>query len=180
MIRENIVNNLFQILSSIGSIATFCLFFITLWQYRKISKNDRNRKERMQAKNISAWVVSNEGQEAWLAVSNQSESPVYEAILTLVAFQGTGDSVGIDTGSDFRAFLSVLPPGKYYAKTMGNRGMMFHASAAIAFTDNSGTNWLRDGNGLLQKIDKKPVEYYNLSRPLSWDYPLEKVGGKFI
>ena len=128
-----------------------------------------------QAKQISAWVVSNEGQTAWLAVSNQSESPVYEVILTLVAFQGAGDSIGINTPDEFRAYLSVLPTGKYYAKTMGNRGMMFHASVAISFIDSSGVNWLREGDGSLYKINQKPVEYYNLSRPLIWDYPLEKM-----
>ncbi len=167
--------NFFQISASIGSLATFALLCFTIWQYRKDLSEKKEQSERAQAMKIASWVVYNEGQTAWIAISNQSESPVYEVILTLVAFQGAGDSIGINTSDDFRAYLSVLPPGKYYAKTMGHRGMMFHASAAVAFIDNSGVNWLRDGNGNLSKINKKPVEYYNLSRPLSWDYPLENM-----
>ena len=173
-------NNLFQILASVGSLATFGLLCFTVWQHKKNLQKERDELERSQAKNVSAWVVSNEGLSTWLAVSNQSESPVYEVIVSLVAFQGAGDLIGKTIPNDHRACLSVLPPGVSYVKTIGHRGMMFHASAAIAFIDNVGTNWIREGNGSLYKIDSKPVEYYDISRPLIWDYPLEKIGNKFI
>lgn len=160
--------NIFQLITSIGSLATFGLFLFAIYQYRAHYKKE-------QAKNISSWIISNEGQTAWLAISNQSKSPVYEVILTLVAFQGAGDPTGKTLGDEFRVFLSVLPPGKYYAKTMGHHGMMFHPAVKIVFTDNLGTNWAREGDGSLHKIYRKPMEYYNLSRPITWDYPLDKL-----
>jgi hypothetical protein len=39
----------------------------------------------------------------------------------------------------------------------------------VAFQDQAGRNWARSGTGSLKQIDEPPVNYYNLSIPVSWD-----------
>lgn len=170
-------------IADIGSLATFFLLLFTVWKYRKDLRNEHEKIERLQAKNISAWVISNagDGGEAWLAISNQSESPVYGVITSLVSFSDTSKGTqneeleGLHVPYEYHALSSVLPPGKYYVKTAGHLGMNFRASAEIAFIDNSGINWIRNGDGSLKKIDRKPLDYYDLSRPPGWEYPQETM-----
>lgn len=159
----------------LASIGTVGVLGLGLLQYRRNSKNSERQIHEEQAKNISAWVVSNTGLEAWLAISNQSRNPIYEVILTLVPFEGSGDPDGKTTPNNFRALLSVVPPGQYYARTDGHTGMHFHPSVNVAFTDNSGNNWMRSGRGLLSEIHVKPTEYFSLPRPMSWSYPSKKI-----
>lgn len=159
-------------LVSVGTVGALFLGFL---QYRRNSQRSEQRLHTEQAKDITAWVVSNNGVNAWLAVSNQSKNPIYEVILTLVAFQGAGSIDGKGVPIDFREFLSVVPPGLYYAHTHGNSGMSFHPSAHVAFTDSYGNNWARDGKGQLKEINQSPVEYFELPRPLGWSFPLEKI-----
>jgi len=162
----------------LASIGTVGVLLLGLLQYIRNSRLSEKRVHEEQAKNVTAWVVSNVGQEAWLAISNQSKNPIYEVILTLVPFEGAGDPTGKATLINFRAFLSVVPPGLYYARTDGNTGMHFHASASAAFTDSVGASWIRDGRGKLEEIKKLPTDYFGLPRPLSWTYPVAKIPKK--
>lgn len=162
--------------SDLGSLATFFLLLFTIWQYKKDAKRKLDMEEKSQAEKISSWIVlKSEGERAFIAVSNQSRSPVYEVILLMVPFQGAGDPTGKNIPDEYRAFLSVVPPGKYYSKIGdGWGGMSFHPSSSVAFIDASGTNWVREGDGRLHKIDLKPMEYYNIPRPISWGHPLDE------
>jgi hypothetical protein len=148
--------------------------FATLTYFFNSRRNSHNIRK-SQAEKITAWVVKNNGQHATICVWNKSEKPIYEVIVCLVAFQGAGDPSGITTPNDFKAFLSVAPPGKSYLATRGHSGMSFHPTAKVVFVDSSGLNWSREGNGRLNRIHIRPVEYFKLHRPLGWELPSENI-----
>jgi len=164
--------NFFLIL---GNIATFLLLLFTICQYLKNNRDKLKREERNQAEKISTWIISKRNNEyAFGNISNQSKTPIYEVIITLVPFQGSGDLTGKNTPEIYREFFSVIPPGHYYIKIKnGWSGMSFHPNLSVAFIDAAGINWKREGDGYLHKINSKPPEYYNISRPLSWEFPSE-------
>lgn len=161
-------------LGELGDFATFGLFVFTLWQYKRISKAQYEQVEKDQAKNISAWIGPiNDRCMATFITLNRSESPVYEVIVSLVAVQGAAFSDGLETPYEYRGFLSVLPPGEQsVGSVMADGGMGLHFGVEIAFTDSSGVSWVRKSDGSLNKINTRAVEYYGLSRPLTWEYPV--------
>lgn len=150
---------------------TLIAAWVAVRQYRKNSLETTSRIKRQQAEKVTSWIISNNGQTAWHTITNQSKNPIYEVIVSLVAFQGAGDMVGKVSPIVFKEFLSAIPPGTYYAKTAGNTGMSFHPSSCIAFVDSNGTSWLRKGDGSLEEIAQKPIEYYGIPRPIGWGLP---------
>lgn len=157
---------------SVGTVLTLLLATLTYF-FNSIANSKKLRKS--QAEKITAWVISNNGEHAVICIWNKSDKPIYEVIVCLVAFQGAGDPTGITIPNDFKAFLSVSPPGKSYLALHGHSGMCFHPTAKVVFTDSNGLNWSREGNGRLNHIHQKPVEYFKLSRPLGWELPSGKM-----
>lgn len=133
------------------------------------------RHKREQADLVSAWIAKEEDVYAWIAVSNQSNLPVYKVILSTVNIQGKAAS-GIESPNDHRALLSVAPPGKWYTKLLIQRGMSFIPGVELAFMDNKGQYWVRTGDGILRAIHQPSYEYYNLTMPVSWEYPKDSIG----
>jgi hypothetical protein len=159
----------------ISGIGTLSAAWIAVAQYRKNSQDKARSYRQEQAGKITSWVLDNNGQTAWHVISNQSENPIYEVIVSLVAFQGAGDAIGKTTPINFRRFLSVVPPGTYYVKTDGHSGMSFHPSSCVAFTDTQGVSWLRKGDGGLVELGtQKPMEFYDVPRPIGWELPNKK------
>ena len=158
-------------IADVGNLATFFLLLLAIYQYQ-------NSYKIKQAKNISSWInfnLKDSKSNTWIEMLNRSEGPVYEVVICLVPLQGAGDSTGKNIPEEYRVFIGVLPPGKYYTKLPGGwGGMMFHPSASIAFIDSLENSWVREGNGYLHTIPVKPPEYYMVPRPISWDYPLDK------
>lgn len=126
-----------------------------------------------QSKDISAWIgPSDEDFMTTMTVSNRSDSPVYEVVVSLVAVQGAAFCDGLETPIEYRGFLSTLPPGKQnVGRVHLDGGMGLHFGVEVAFTDSRGVNWVRKCDGSLNRIYNKAVEYYGLSRPLTWEYP---------
>ncbi len=119
-----------------------------------------------QAELISAFIAKEVQYKAWVTILNLSTEPVYEVIVSIVAFQGA------DRGAKHIAFLSVVPPGSTPVVTDADyHGMCFHPSIEIVFSDVKGKNWVRSGRGELTEISQSPVDYYKLSRPLGWQLP---------
>jgi hypothetical protein len=129
-----------------------------------------------QSEYISAWVDAEVGggKHAILAILNMSNEPIYQVIVSIVAFQGAGprDGKELDPRTPFRAFISSVPPGRTLVKVDGGyRGMSFHPGVEIAFVDKANRSWIRKGHGELVSIENNPTSYYNLTGPFSWQLP---------
>lgn len=141
----------------------------------KLIKIFNKKKKREQAKKISAWIAKEEeDSSAWIAIYNESDFPVSKMVLSIVNIQDKASN-GLSTPDEFRAFLSLMPPGKYYTRLQVHHGMNFLSGIEIAFIDKYGENWIRTGDGVLSKIIESPVQYYNLPTPISWEIPNEKI-----
>ena len=165
----------------VTGIATLLLFAGAYWQIH-IERQARIEREkerdlrriRSQAEHLSTWIAKEiqASSQIWIAISNQSTGPVYEVIVSVVMIQGSGPHKGSDTSSTEQSCLSVAPPGLSYTSIISHyHGMSRHPGIEIAFKDGAGKSWLRTAHGDLAEIDKPPVEYYELSRPLSWRFP---------
>jgi|SRR5665213_67686 len=159
----------------VGSVGTILALLFAATTYLINSLQNARNIRKAQAENVTAWVVSNGGVNAVIGIWNKSDKPIYEVIACLVAFQGAGDPTGKTTPIEFKAFLSVAPPGKSYLAVHGHSGMSFHPSAKIVFTDSNALNWSREGDGILNRIRSRPVEYFGLHRPLGWELPSSKM-----
>lgn len=156
-------------------IAAFC----------QINQTKRNREDdikRHQPSRISAWYEGGrnrtdqpEGNRfVWrfVVLRNESESPVYDVIVTCVGISGAGPSFkGEDNRPTFpdRICVGTLPPGAWYIwlPTQGS-GMGVRTAPETAFVDANGISWVRRGNGRLEEISMDPASFYRLSLPLPW------------
>jgi hypothetical protein len=156
--------------SGIGIVSTFIIGFIQISNERK----DRKEKEkRGQAVHISAFILKETPSKTTITLLNLSNEPVYEAIISISAFQGASTRPTKHVDRQYMSFLSVIPPGKSFTHVDGSyHEMSFHPSIEIAFKDVKGKSWLRTGRGALKEIAKAPVEYYKLLRPLTWRLPV--------
>jgi hypothetical protein len=156
-----------------AAIGALLLFGITTFQVVKTLLDERRSKVAFQAERTSAWIADETGggENAWVALLNSSNEPVYQVIASVVRLQkGHRDGDARSTSNNFRTYADTLPPGTYYAKIDGGYGGgSFHPSVEIAFIDKFGTSWVRNGDGWLHQIDVKPHEHYGLSEPLPWE-----------
>lgn len=104
--------------------------------------------------------------------SANSIAPVYDVIVTCVGISGAGPSFkGEDNRPAYpnRVCVGTLPPGAWciWLPTEGH-GMGVRTAPETAFTDASGTSWVRRGNGRLEEIPMEPTSFYRLPLPLTW------------
>lgn len=112
------------------------------------------------------------GRYALIVILNRSNEPVYQVIVSIVAFQGPPLNNSPNGNSYFRGFVSVVPPGRACVKVNGGyRGMGFHPGVEVAFVDKANRSWVRSGQGTLIPISEKPQDYYGLYAPLGWQLP---------
>jgi len=165
---QNIFNTLSlgDVATWFTGLATFGAFVVAFVQINNERKIRKNQERKSQAEHISAYVAKEEKYKALITILNLSPEPIYEVVVSIVAFQGASP------GSKHIAFLSVVPPGKSHVVTDADyHGMSFHPSIEIAFKDVRGKSWVRSGRGDLKEILQTPVDYYKLHRPLSWQLP---------
>lgn len=170
------------IVQAVIGAATVGTLIVALCQ---ISQNKKERKadiEQHQAALISVWYEKDQGRNdqpknnrfVWqlVALRNESESPVYDMIVTCVGISGAGPlSKGEENRPDFpcRICVGTLPPGLWYTwlPTEGS-GMHVRTAPEAAFTDANGISWVRRGNGKLEKAALEPAAFYKLPLPLEW------------
>jgi hypothetical protein len=175
--------------AAIGTVGALAAAFWQIRTERRARKRredeDRSLARRSQAVRVSAWSASPEdiyrmgwensaGLQRYGAVLlNHSEEPVYEAIASLVSIQGAGPSSAKGDGKlQYRAYLSVIPPGRHIADLgLCDAWPSGRAGVDLAFTDAAGVHWLRHATGSLIEIDMPSAEYYGLGRPLGWLIP---------
>jgi len=164
----NILNNLpfGDVATWFTGLATFGAFVVAFVQINNERQIRKNQERKSQAEHISAYIAKEVEYKAWITILNLSSEPIYEVIVSIVAFQGA------NPGPKHIAFLSVVPPGKAHVVTDADyHGMSFHPSIEIAFKDVRGKSWVRSGSGDLTEISQSPVDYYKLQRPLGWQLP---------
>jgi len=164
----NILNNLpfGDVATWFTGLATFGALVVAFIQINNERKIRKSQERRSQAEHISAYIAKEEDYKAQIAILNLSTEPVYEVIVSIVAFQGA------NPGPKHIASLSVVPPGKAHVVTEADyHGMSFHPSIEIAFKDVRGKSWVLSGRCYLTEISQSHVDYYKLSRPLGWQLP---------
>ena len=155
--------------SGIGIVSTFIIGFIQINNERRFRK-EKERKE--QAERISAFILKESLTKTTIALLNLSSEPIYEVIVSISIFQGTGPSNPTKASHQYTSFLSIVPPGKSFTFVDGGyHEMAFHPAIEIAFKDVKGKSWVRTGRGVLKELSKIPVEYYKLHHPLKWRLP---------
>ena len=165
---QNILNTLpfGDVATWFTGLATFGAFVVAFVQINNERQIRKNQERKSQAEHISAYIAKEVEYKAQVTIVNLSTEPVYEVIVSIVAFQGA------NPGPKHIAFLSVVPPGKAQVVTDADyHGMSFHPSIEIAFKDVRGKSWVRSGRGDLTEISQSPVDYYKLGRPLGWQLP---------
>lgn len=168
------------VIAAVGTVGALIAALVQIARERA----SRLRSERVaQASRVSAWYVSDDEHGSDVTLLNDSEEPVYRALIFLVMIQGAGPTTGKQITKDgpmdlWRAF-GVLPPGRYYATlAAGRRGMMRQAGVEIAFTDRSGAHWVRRANGALLELSQAPVDHYAIPLPIPWATPSDVPSSK--
>ena len=178
-IKIDIANLIVQALIGLVTLGTLIAAFC------QINQDKRNREDdikRHQPSRISAWYEEGRNRTdqpednrfVWrfVVLRNESESPVYDAIVTCVGISGAGPSFkGEDNRPDFpdRVCVGTLPPGAWciWLPTEGS-GMEVRTAPETAFIDANGISWVRRGNGRLEEIPMEPTSFYSLLLPLTW------------
>jgi hypothetical protein len=150
-----------------------------------LERQTEQRERRAQAEHVSAWPsarvpaslpeqpADEEIGRSWIAVLNRSKEPVYWGVASLVLIQGAGPTTGKEVHPEYRATLSVIPPGLHYVDVAGFLpGMNTRPGVELGFTDRAGVHWVRSADGALTEIDQAPVDYYGLGLPQGWSIPI--------
>lgn len=145
-----------------GSLGTIVALCTLTYQIRK----DRMLEIKKQASGIAAWIVDDclEGDRALVFVSNMTNLPIYEVVLSR-------DIVGenraiIGEGHDACTYIQTMPPGIYKVEvTNGGSGMSKIFEASISFRDVNGRYWCRNAAGHLYRI-KNSIDQRKLDRPI--------------
>lgn len=169
------------IIDAVAACGTVAAVVVALWQVRLEKRARANAEKRRQVEKVSSWFggpssepAPEDGRYAWQYVylRNESESPVYDVIVTCVGLQGAGPArFGENNGEDYelRRYVGILPPGPWgiWLPTYG-LGMHVVLGLEIAFRDSRGISWVRRGNGLLEGIPDDPAHFYRTPLPISW------------
>lgn len=95
-------------------------------------------------------------------LANRSDQPVYEAIAYRVAAYGGAPHTSKEIGERFGEFrpFSALPPGEEKTSfPLGWNAAGLRPGVEIAFRDQTRINWVRLADGILKRIDRRPVDY---------------------
>jgi hypothetical protein len=168
----------------IVGVGTVALAVFALLQIAVERGARKEQERRAQAVRVSAWPHSYWGSTAQtvIVLHNGSDEPVYRAVVSFVFIQGAAPHSGKeliarwDLFGQFVRTFTVIPPGRHYTTVPGGwAGMMRRPGVELAFVDQAGVNWLRTADGELSEIHPEPVDYYGMSRPISWDIPQDTV-----
>jgi hypothetical protein len=128
----------------------------------------------MQQNKIAAWFVETTENPEWVVeLINSTDFPVTKLILATVDIRGKPTD-GRKSPPGMRAYLRILPPGKWYTVLAGHMGMNFVPGIEMAFVDWHGRTWLKDGLGNLKQLKIDPLSYFNVAEPVSWENPLNQ------
>ncbi|WP_454926151.1 hypothetical protein [Actinomyces oris] len=143
-------------------IATITLALEAWWR--------RSDKRKEQAVRITVWVLTNQKSDQKtddvIRISNQSFSPVYRFVVTVVINEQNGSHYP----AWYRRIFTALPPGEWQLTApKGWRRMSARPGVEIAFTDAHGVHWLRNAVGHLHERPIDAIKHYGVELPYSPD-----------
>jgi hypothetical protein len=168
----------------VASIGTVAAVWVALWQIVSEKKERLGREVREQAERISAWYAGRAeripGSGTRIELLNNSNEPVYEVIVGIAFIQGAAPHSGeewmkVERGlimGGFGRALGTLPPGQWFVTVPSHSGVMQgRLGAEIAFTDRSGSHWVRRATGKLEQLRTNAIDHYGVSRPVDYQTP---------
>src|SRR5581483_640017 len=168
--------------ATVGSaLGTIGAVIVALWLARNKGRETREREDRRQAEQITAWFVPYTGEQSssymvymGLRVRNASDQLVYDLIAEVVSVQGAFRDAAVgesgERNLEYGTLVGNVPPGEVTTRiNTGGRGMYVRHAIELAFKDAAGRCWLRRGNGSLERINKHPIELYDIPLPVSWE-----------
>lgn len=180
-----------------GDVATWAGAFATsvaVWiailglrseRARRVAAEEERAEQlkRIQAERVFGWFGGRiEGQNMIdsLIVRNDSQLPIYNAVVSLVLLQGAGARTGEDLSNldlrwTYQKTVLVMPPGTWRIRVQsGWQGMSRRAGVEVAFRDAQSNAWIRRANGTLEALTEDPFDHLKVSRPVS-DELLERI-----
>lgn len=177
------------IIQSVVALGTMGALIAALYQIKRDNKLRYEERRKEQASKVAAWFeeiaitpktsISNRSVSRGAMIRNDNLTPVYNVVVTVVGLHGAGPSKhGEDNDGDYtyRALFPQIANGLWgtWVDTVGG-GMGVVCVLEISFRDGAGVSWIRRGDGSLVEIDKDPLEYYSIPRPISWN-SIERIG----
>jgi len=160
----------------VGAVGTVGALFAALLQIGQERAIRHKNELDQQASDISSWISFEDPSYSWVALQNNSASPVYRAVASIVLMQGAGPRTGLDARPEHMKFLSVIPPGRSYVHVRGNfKGMGAHSAVELAFVDRNSQSWVRSSDGILKQIKKEPAQHYGVHLPVNWEIPRDST-----
>ena len=169
-------------LATVGAaVGTVAAVITSLWLARRQGREIREREDRQQAEQLTAWFVPYEGEQdnptklyIGLRIKNASNQLVYDVVAQTVGVQGSFRKTAVgDTDEKNRyygALIGNVPPGEITTRIDNSGGGMHRRFwVELAFQDAAGRYWIRHGNGVLKRVDKHPIDLYNIGRPVGWE-----------
>jgi len=136
------------------------------------------RKHRRQATVVSAWYAGTVGGTSYIEMTNQSEQPVYEVVVSLAFVQGaaprtTQEWMRLHNGTaPYTRSMVALPPGTFRVEFPSGWGALTaRPGAEIGFTDANGVSWVRRADGKLEELATNAIDAFGLSRPVDFIAP---------
>jgi hypothetical protein len=137
--------------------------------------------QKKQAEQVSAWLDRYDGPAEpnrlfyGLVLHNTSDQLVHDVIASIVRLTDVGPAqtrVG-DAREGFRTYVGRLRPGQTKTRIENpGQGMMIRFGVELAFQDAAGVYWVRQGNGVVKKVEQHPVALYGIPRPVPWEDPV--------
>lgn len=167
--------NLTKIFGDFATIGAWGTAVVGLLQIRNERHLRRANDRLRQASKISGWLIDASSVPAVASLNNASDTPVFAAVVSMIALQGKVPSScpeAVVSPRPFRTYLSVLPPGCFQVNLPSSgRAPGIQFELELGFTDAAGRFWIRRGNGALGEIPTSPIAYYRIPHPIDWDYP---------
>jgi hypothetical protein len=131
------------------------------------------------AEQVIGWLDTYDGPEERkrlfysLLLQNKSDQPVYDMIASIVRLIDGGlTDTRVGDGRDpyqFRSLVGLLPPGQKKTRIeQPGQGMFRRWGVELAFQDAAGAYWLRQGNGIIRRVEQHPVDLYGIPKPVGW------------
>jgi hypothetical protein len=168
------------ILTGLVAIYGAVLSTVNLVAQRARDRVTATQAQKKQAEQVTAWLDRYDGPKEpgklfyGLVVQNTSDQLVHDAIASIVRLTdiNPADTRVGDTREprQFRTFVGALRPGQTKTRIENpGQGMHIRFGVELAFQDAAGAFWLRQGNGVLKRIEQHPLALYGIPRPARWE-----------